>query len=58
MMIDIDFDPCVPSQEAIGPGDDVEEIIRDPEQPKHKLKIWKYLESGTKIILSLFYPKT
>jgi len=48
MMIDSDFDPRLPSREEIGPGDEVEEVAPDPKQPEKKLKIGKYLESGTK----------
>lgn len=37
MMIDINLDPCLLSRGATGTGDEVEEVVQDPEQPKKKL---------------------
>lgn len=48
MKINADLDPHRPSRGIISPSDEVEEVILDLEQPQKKLRIGKYLDSGTK----------
>lgn len=43
MVVSTDTDPRLPIRGAIGPIDEVEEVIPDSKQPKKKLKIEKYL---------------